>query len=137
MSAQKGKDILLKLDETGGGTFVTVAGLRASRISFNADTVDVTTAESAGQWRELLSGAGVKSAALSGSGIFKDATSDAAIRRVFFDDTHPDFEVVIPDFGTVTGTFQVTSLEYAGTHDGEATFEVALVSAGALAFAEA
>jgi TP901-1 family phage major tail protein len=137
MSAQKGKDILLKLDETGGGSFVTVAGLRASRISFNADTVDVTTSESAGRWRELLSGAGVRSAALSGSGIFKDEASDAAIRRVFFDDGQPAFEVVIPDFGTLTGPFQVTSLEYAGNHDGEATFEVSLVSAGALAFAEA
>lgn len=137
MSAQKGRDLLLKLDESGAGTFVTVAGLRASRISFNADTVDVTTAESAGQWRELLAGAGVKSAALSGSGIFKDETSDAAIRRVFFDDGQPDFEVVIPEFGTLSGPFQVTSLEYAGNHDGEATFEVSLVSAGALAFAEA
>ena len=137
MSAQKGKDILLKLDETGGGTFVTVAGLRASRISFNADTVDVTTVESTGRWRELLSGAGVRSAALSGSGIFKDAASDAAVRRVFFDGSHPAFEVVIPDFGTVAGVFQITSLEYAGTHDGEATFEVALVSAGALEFVEA
>ena len=35
--------------------------------------VDVTDAESAGRWRELLGGAGVQRAALSGSGIFKDA----------------------------------------------------------------
>ncbi len=136
MSAQKGKDILLKLDETGGGSFATIAGLRASRISFNADTVDVTSSESAGRWRELLGGAGVRSAAVSGSGIFKDEESDASIRRVFFDGTHPAFEVVIPDFGTVSGPFQITSLEYAGTHDGEATFELALVSAGGLEFAE-
>lgn len=135
MTAQKGKDILLKLDETDSGLFVTVAGLRASRISFNADTVDVTTMDSAGHWRELLSGAGVKTAAISGSGIFKDADSDAALRRVFFDDLVPPFEVTIPDFGTVTGPFQVTSLEYSGNHDGEATFEITLASAGALAFA--
>lgn len=134
MSAQKGKDLLLKLDETGSGSFVTVAGIRATRISFNADTVDVTTAESAGQWRELLAGAGVKTAAVSGSGIFKDEASDAALRRVFFDDSQPAFEVVIPDFGTVTGPFQVTALEYAGNNDGEATFEVSLASAGALGF---
>ena len=62
MTAQKGKDLLLKLDETGGGIFVTVAGLRATRISFNADTVDVTTVESAGNWRELLAGAGLRAA---------------------------------------------------------------------------
>lgn len=136
MGAQRGKDILLKLDEDGTG-FVTVAGIRASRISFNAETVDVTTADSAGQWRELLAGAGVRNAAVSGSGVFKDAASDAALQRVFFDGITPAFEVVIPDFGTVAGAFQVTALEYAGTHDGEATFEVSLASAGALAFTAA
>ena len=133
MGAQRGKDILLKMDEDGGG-FVTVAGLRASRISFNAETVDVTTAESAGQWRELLAGAGARSAAVTGSGVFKDAESDAALQRVFFGGTAGDFEVVIPDFGVIAGPFQVTGLEYAGAHDGEATFEVTLASAGALGF---
>lgn len=135
MAAQKGKDLLLKLDETGSGSFVTVAGLRATRLSFNSDTVDVTTAESAGNWRELLAGAGLRTAAVSGSGIFKDAASDAALRQVFFAGTLPAFEIVIPDFGVVSGPFQVTSLEYSGHHDGEAGFEVALVSAGALSFA--
>ena len=135
MAAQKGKDLLLKLDEAGSGTYVTVAGMRATRLSFNADTVDVTTAESAGRWRELLAGAGVRSASISGRGIFRDAASDAALRRVFFDGTLPTFQVVVPDFGTISGPFQVTSLEYAGDHDGEATYELSLVSAGALSFA--
>ena len=137
MTAQRGKDLLVKLDEAGTGTFETVAGLRATRLSFNTDTVDVTTMESPGAWRELLAGAGLRSASISGSGIFKDQASDAALRRVFFDQIIPAFEIVIPDFGTVSGPFQVTSLEYAGNHDGEATFEVAMVSAGALSFADA
>jgi TP901-1 family phage major tail protein len=136
MTAQKGKDLLIKLDETGSGSFVTVAGLRATRLSFNADTVDVTTAESAGRWRELLAGAGLRSASVSGSGVFKDQASDAALRRVFFGASLPAFELVIPDFGTVTGPFQITGLGYAGEHDGEATYEISLVSAGVLAFAE-
>ena len=135
MSAQMGKDILVKLDVAGSGSFVTVAGLRASRISFNADTVDVTTAESAGHWRELLAGAGVKTAAISGSGVFKDDASDAALRSVFFNDGTPELELVIPDFGTISGPFQITSLEYAGNHDAEATFEIALASAGEITFA--
>lgn len=134
MTAQKGRDLLVKLDETGTGSFVTVAGLRATRLSFNAETVDTTTADSVGQWRELLAGAGVRSAAVSGSGVFKDAEADAALRRVFFDATLPAFRIVIPDFGTVEGAFQITGLDYAGTHDGEATYELSLVSAGALGF---
>ena len=62
MAVQNGKDLLVKIDLTGGGNFQTVAGLRATRISFNAESVDVTSLESAGGWRELLGGAGVKSA---------------------------------------------------------------------------
>lgn len=134
MGAQKGKDLLLKVDPAGGATFQTVAGLRARRIAFNAEPVDVTDAESAGRWRELLGGAGVQRASLSGSGIFKDAASDAAMRQLFFESRIAPFEAVIPDFGTVAGPFQVTALEYAGEHNGEVTFEMTLESAGALSF---
>ena len=134
MAAQNGKDLLVKVDLTGDGLFETLAGLRATRVSFNAESVDVTSLESQGGWRELLAGAGVKSASVSGSGVFRDADSDARARQIFFDGETPDFQVVIPDFGTVEGAFQITALEYAGTHDGEATYELALASAGALSF---
>lgn len=132
MVAQKGKDLLLKLQD--GSAYVTVAGLRSRRLSFNAQTVDVTDAESAGRWRELLGGAGVQRAAISGSGLFKDQASDALVRSAFFAAAVVNWQVVIPGFGTVTGPFQITALEYAGQHDGELTFELALESAGALSF---
>ena len=135
MVAQKGKDLLLKVDEAGNGGFVTLAGLRTRRIAFNAETVDITDAESAGRWRELLGGAGVQRASLSGSGIFKDAASDAALRQIFFASSVVPFQAVIPDFGTITGPFQVTALEYGGEHNGEVSFEATLESAGALVFA--
>ena len=32
MAAQRGKDLLIKLDMTGAGVFGTVAGLRATRV---------------------------------------------------------------------------------------------------------
>ena len=134
MAVHSGKDLLLKVDLTNAGTFETVAGLRATRISFNAETVDVTSLESAGGWRELLAGAGVKSAAISGSGVFRDAATDARARQIFFDGEVPDWQVIIPDFGVVQGAFQITSVEYAGNHNGEATYELALASAGALTF---
>lgn len=134
MVAQNGKDLLVKIDMNGAGLFETVAGLRATRVSFNAESVDVTSLESAGGWRELLGGAGVKSAAISGSGVFKDATTDERARQIFFDGLTPVFQVIIPGFGTVQGAFQITSIEYAGSHNGEATYEMALASAGALSF---
>ncbi len=136
MVAQKGKDLLLKIDGTGSGGFVTVAGLRAKRIAFNSETVDITDADSQGRWRELLAASGVQRASLGGSGIFKDAQSDALMRSQFFDGSISDWQVVVPGFGTIKGPFQVTALEYGGSHDGEVTFEVALESAGAISFAE-
>ncbi|NEX44757.1 phage major tail protein, TP901-1 family [Pseudotabrizicola algicola] len=134
MAVQNGRDLLLKLDLTGDGTFETVAGLRATRISFNAETVDVTSLESTGGWRELLGGAGVKSASISGSGVFRDANTDERARQIFFDGEVPNFQVIIPDFGVVEGAFMITSIEYAGSHNGEATYEMSLASAGALSF---
>lgn len=134
MAVQSGKDLLVKLDMTGDGSFETVAGLRATRVSFNAETVDVTSLESAGGWRELLAGAGVKAASISGSGVFRDAGTDARARQIFFDGEVPDFQVVIPDFGVVEGPFQITSIEYAGSWNGEATYELTMASAGVLTF---
>ena len=135
MGAQKGKDLLLKLDFDQNGTFETVAGMRSRRIAFNAESVDVTNADSVGRWRELLAGAGVRRAGVSGSGIFKDAGSDASVRELFFEGAIRTWQIVVPDFGTISGPFQVTGLEYAGEHDGEVSYEIALESAGALSFA--
>ncbi|PJA60221.1 MAG: phage major tail protein, TP901-1 family [Rhodobacterales bacterium CG_4_9_14_3_um_filter_71_31] len=134
MAAQRGKDLLIKLDADATGDFVTVAGLRATRFALNAAQVDATTAESAGRWRELLAGAGVRSASVSGRGVFKDAASDAALRSVFFAGVAPAFQLTVPDFGRIEGAFQVAALEYAGDHDGEAVFEISLESAGPLSF---
>ena len=135
MAAQKGRDLLLKLDSDGVGTFVTVAGLRTHNLTFNAQTVDATDQESTGAWRELLADAGIKSASIRGSGIFKDAASDATIRTLFFDGTIRTWQVVIPDFGVVEGPFQISTLDFAGQHDGEMTFDLSLESAGELTFA--
>lgn len=133
MPAQKGKDLLIKIDDGAGG-FTTVAGLRTRQLAFNAETVDVTNAESVGRWRELLAGAGVRRAGITGAGVFKDAGSDARLRQVFFDGAIDTYQVIVPDFGRIEGPFQITALEYRGDHAGEVTFEMAFESAGALTF---
>jgi TP901-1 family phage major tail protein len=137
MAAQKGKDLLLKVDSDGAGEFTTVAGLRSRTIAFNTEAVDITHAESAGQWRELLGGTGIKSARVTGAGIFKDASSDEIVRGYVFNGTIRNWQVVIPDFGTVAGPFHIGSFELTGRHDGEVAFEIALESAGELTFVAA
>jgi TP901-1 family phage major tail protein len=132
MASQKGKDLLVKLHD--GTAFVTVAGLRARRIAFNATPVDATDSESAGRWRELLASAALRRASVSGSGIFKDQASDELVRSAFFAGDAPHWQVVVPDFGVIEGTFQIAALEYSGAHDGELAFQMTLESAGPLTF---
>ena len=137
MPAQKGKDLLLKVDGAGTGVFTTVAGLRTRSLSFNAETVDITHAESTGRWRELLAGAGARHARVQGAGIFKDAASDEIARSLFFTATIRDWQIIVPDFGTMAGPFQISGLEFSGQHDRELTFDLTLESAGEIIFTAA
>lgn len=137
MVAQKGKDLLLKVDSTGGSVFVTVAGLRSRGLTLNARAIDITSADSANGWRENLDGAGVKSASVSGAGVFRDEAADETVRGLFFNGAIRNWQIIVPAFGTIQGAFQITSLEYTGDHDGEVTYALALESAGALSFTAA
>jgi len=66
--------------------------------------------------------------------VFKDAASDATVKDYFFNGTIRSWQVIIPDFGTVEGAFQITNFEFTGRHDNEVSFELSLDSAGALTF---
>lgn len=133
MAGQRGRDILLKISD-GAGAFVTVAGVRASRIELSAGMVDATGMDSPDAWRELIAGAGTKTARVTGRGVFRDAASDARMRAVFFSGEAPGWQLVLPHFGVLEGAFQITQLSWSGTHEGEAEFSVTLESAGALGF---
>lgn len=138
MTAQAGRDILLMIgDGAPGESFAAVAGLRAKTISLNARPVDVTHADSPGRWRELIEGAGLRSAAVSGSGVFVNSAADETVRGVFFDQARRTWRLVIPHFGALQGPFLVTALEYSGRHDGEAAYSLSLASAGQLGFTPA
>lgn len=135
MAGQKGRDVLIKIgDGAEPETFATVAGVRAKTISLNARSVDGTSGESASAWRELIAGAGVKSAGVSGAGVFKDAASDAALQAAFFAQAARNFQLLIPDFGVLQGPFLIEALDYSGDHDGEAAFALTLASAGVIGF---
>jgi len=134
MTAQRGKDMLVKIGDGGSPeAFTTVAGLRTRTISLNAREVDATHAESNG-WRELLGAAGVRQASVSGAGVFLNDTAAEQIRATFFAGAIRNFKLVIPGMGELTGPFLIANLDYAGEHDGEATAALALASAGAVSF---
>ena len=138
MAAQKGSDLLIKIGNSDSPSdFVTVAGLRTKTLAFNAESVDVTNSDSVNKWRELLAGAGIKSCSLSGAGVFTDAAADETVRAEYFAQTIKDYQVIIPDFGTIEGPFQITQLNYAGEHNAEVTWDVSLESAGEITFVAA
>ncbi len=135
MTAQRGKDLLLKIsDGNDPQIFQTVAGLRTRTLSLNTQSVDITHAQSAGGWRELLAGSGVKQASVSGAGVFLNDASANKMRSLFFGGDIVVWQIIIPGFGSITGLFQITNLDYAGEFDGEASFSLALESAGQLEF---
>ena len=133
MAAQNGRDMLVKI-KNSAGEFVTLAGLRSKAFRLNAQAVDITNTDSAQGWKELLPGAGVKSAEISGAGVFRDTESDALARTAFFEQSVETYRFILPDFGIIEGPFLLTSLSYAGTYQGEATYELTLMSAGAPSF---
>ena len=133
MGGQRGRDVLLKLADDAG-QFMTVAGIRTKTLQLSASAVDGTSTDSPDAWRELVTGAGVKSARLTGAGVFKDQVSDARMREVFFFGEAATWMLILPDFGEIEGAFQISELTFSGDHDGEASFSITLESAGALEF---
>lgn len=135
MPAQRGKDLLLKLgDGEVSESFAVIGGLRTKTLSLNAQTIDVTHSQSTGGWRELLAGAGVRQASISGAGVFLNDAAAEEVRSVFFAGEARNWQIIVPGFGTIEGAFVIANLDYAGEHDREASMALALESAGALTF---
>jgi TP901-1 family phage major tail protein len=135
MAAQKGSAMLMKV---GNGAspevFTTIGGLRSTSLTINNESVDVTNKDSSNN-RTMLATAGVQSISVSGSGVFTDAASETTLKTNVLADTIDNYQFLVPDFGTFTGGFQVTSVEYAGEYNGEVTYSMSFESSGAITFA--
>ena len=140
MTAQLGQDLRVRIGTIAanpvGDSYVTLGGIRSSTITRNKEIVDVTNKDSAGN-RALLGGAGIKSTTISGSGVFTDTTSETTIVSAYDSNTLYNYEIVVPDFGTFRGKFEVSSLEYGGEHNGEVTYSLTLESSGEITFTAA
>src|SRR3546814_5858906 len=80
MAIENGSAFLLKIgDGAIPPAYRTVAGLRTTLLSVNGEAVNVTTKDSAG-WRDLLSGAGVRSVSVSAAGIFTGSDAEVRLR---------------------------------------------------------
>jgi TP901-1 family phage major tail protein len=132
MAAQRGSAFLLKIGSGGTTpTFATVAGLKTTQLSINGDAVAITNKGSGG-WRELLSGAGVRSVSVAATGIFTGSAAEAQVRSLALIGDIEDYELSFEGGERMRGRFLVTRLEYSGDFNGERNYTVALESSGAV-----
>lgn len=132
MAAEKGSAFLLKV---GNGAvpvvYATVAGLRTTQLSVNGEMVAITSKDSGG-WRELLSGAGVRSVSVSGAGVFTGSAAEARVKANALSGVLDDYRLSFESGATMTGRFVVTRLDYAGDFNGERSYTLSLESSGAV-----
>lgn len=136
-----GRKLLLKRAGNSSPTvFTTIAALRDTSISETEQTVDTTSKDDSGK-RSLLSGNILLAMTVTGTGVFTNDATIAALRADMRAGTHRNYKIDVADSdaatsgGNYTGTFRITSFEQAGTHDGEMNYSVTLESDGAIAFA--
>jgi TP901-1 family phage major tail protein len=130
MPAQKGSAFLLKIsDGATPAVYRTVAGLRTTQLSITGDTVVITSKESGG-WRELLSGAGIRTVSVSAAGIFLGSAAEAQVRANAMTGTIDDYELSFEGGEKLRGKFLVQRLDYAGDFNGERNYTLALESSG-------
>ena len=130
MAVEKGSAFLLKIGN--GATpvaYQTVAGLRTTQCQVNGEAVNVTTKDSGG-WRELLSGAGVRSVGVSAAGVFTGSAAETRVRGNALSGVLDDYRLTFEGGETMTGRFVVTRLDYAGDYNGERNYTIALESSG-------
>ena len=135
MAAQQGKALLMKI---GNGAspevFVTIGGMRSNTLTMNDEMVDVTNKDSSGA-RSILAQGGVNSITIAGSGVFTDLASETTLKGKFNVSALTNYQFIVPNFGTFTGKFMLTSLEYAGEYNGEVTYSFTFESSDAITFA--
>jgi TP901-1 family phage major tail protein len=138
MAAQCGSSFVISFKNDAGSPAYTVCGgFRTQRLVINAEAVDVTNSSSTGRWRELLNDCGVRSATLTGEGIFVDDAANEAVRDAMFENELRDAKILVPSFGTFEGQFKVTSLEMSGEYNDAGMWSMTLESAGELTFTAA
>jgi TP901-1 family phage major tail protein len=130
MPAEKGSAFLLKVgDGAEPPVYATIAGLRTTQLSINGDAVVITN-KGSGAWRELLSGAGVRSVSVSGAGVFTGSTAETRIKNNALSGALDDYELSFESGERMRGKFLVARLDYAGDFNGERSYTLALESSG-------
>ena len=135
MGLQTGRDLALHIrNGHGPPALVPLLGILTRRFHFEARATEVTQPDSAGGWRELVAGAGVRGLTVTAAGVLRNGEADRLIRDAFADQRLCPWQVTAPGLGDFAGDFLISQMIYLGTQDGEAQWEMTLLSAGPLSF---
>lgn len=116
--------------------FKTIGGLRTSTFSFSSDNIDVSN-HGSNQWKNIKSGAGMRSASVSGSGVYTNAANYRAMEVSAVANTQVKLAFVDVNAGRIyDGYFKINSLEASGEYDGEASFSMSADSNGTVSIAQ-
>lgn len=138
MSKYKGKDFLVQRQATVGppATYTTVAGMRSTGLTINAEAVDVTDKGDT-PWRQILDGAGINSMSLSLSGVFTNAAVLASMLSDCMTGTLYNYQLISGLGDKFVGSFKITSLERNGEYNGAEQYSMTLESASAITYTAA
>ena len=117
------------------GSYVPLAGLRTRTLQIGSSNIDVTTADSAGQWRELLPSAGVKNLDFDAAGIWQ---GDATGKNAFLGLVNLQLvtlRIVQPGAIQFDGAFMVDNFQLANPYNESSSFTARFLSSGAVAIA--
>lgn len=130
MAAEKGSAFLLKIGDGGNPpTYATIAGLKTTNLSINGDAVAITNKDSGG-WRELLSGAGVRSVSVAAGGIFTGSIAETQVQDLALSGAIQQYQLAFESGAKMEGRFLVSRLDYSGDFNGERNYTLALESSG-------
>ena len=133
MAGFNGRALTIDWDST------TLVGVRTRGFTVNNEHVDVTTDDDDG-WRKLLATPGLRSVEVTVGGITSDEVLVAAIMAASI--TGETLDINLPTGtaagittpGTLSGTFQCSSYEQTGEHDGAVEFSATFMSDGAVTY---
>lgn len=134
MAASKGSLMLIKKGNADGPpeTFSTLAGVRSKSLVLGSSRLDTTTADdvdaSGVTWQTFMPG--LAEGSLDVEGVAKD-TSIQGLVTDSLEGNARNYQVVVPNWGTLEGSMTISNFRFEGPYDGIVTFSMQMNLAAA------
>ncbi len=116
--------------------YKTIGGLRSSSFAFKANEVE-TSNYGSNEWKYIKDGAGMRSVAIQGQGIYTNANNFRNMENSALANALVSLAFLDIDGGRIySGSFKIASIDSSGKYDGEATYSMSANSSGTVAIAQ-